>query len=73
MNEEWNTLTINRDKSFYKRHDASKWTDWFENEIDYLTIERIWDTFETTLFYFSDNSTSPHIWPKEWANVHHIL
>ena len=27
-----------------------------------LTVERIWNTIVTTLFYYSDNSTSLHLW-----------
>jgi hypothetical protein len=30
--------------------------------MDCLTIERIGNTIETTLFYYSDDSTSAHIW-----------
>ena len=26
------------------------------------TIERIWNTIETTLFFYSDNSTTPQVW-----------
>ena len=50
---------------YYRRQPPSSWFNyfwWFYNEIDCLTIERIWNTIETTLFYYSDNSTSPQVW-----------
>ena len=32
-----------------------------------MTIEKIWNTIETTLFYYSGNSTSPHLWLQNQA------
>ena len=44
---------------------------WFYNEIDRLTIKRIWNTIETTLFYYSEKMATAHVckWRSNYSHI----